>query len=317
MGKRKFTLNEVDEYFENEGWVLLSSEYINKYQKLEVLCPEGHYQLKCFGDFKNNKNRCAECCGTRNYTYEEVKIFFEEKGWKLISTEYKNNKSKLEVMCPNNHIHLKTLKNLKKEYNCKKCSKNNKYTYEEVKKFIEELGYILYEDKYENNKQKLKVECPKGHITYKKFNTFKIGNTGCRKCINEYNVGENHPNWNPDRTRKMRAQYLLFKITPENIKECLSHDPNYNNYLNNPEKYEIDHIFPRKAFIDHNIDYKYGAEEAYKLCNDIENLQIITKTENRKKQAKYDELEFLFYIQRYEINKRIKGKTHENFYLFF
>ena len=42
MGKKKKTIQEVREYINNEGYTLLSDEYINCNQELEIICPNGH-----------------------------------------------------------------------------------------------------------------------------------------------------------------------------------------------------------------------------------------------------------------------------------
>ena len=38
------------------------------------------------------------------YTIKQLNDYIFNRGYKLLSTEYKNNKSKLRFECPNNHI---------------------------------------------------------------------------------------------------------------------------------------------------------------------------------------------------------------------
>ena len=53
------------------------------------------------------------------YTIEQVRKVFEDRGFKLLSTEYVNCKSKLRYMCPNNHIRETTFDTFKnKNINC-------------------------------------------------------------------------------------------------------------------------------------------------------------------------------------------------------
>jgi hypothetical protein len=57
-------------------------------------------------------------------------------------------------------------------YRCFECRKNS---YEYVKDQIEKEGYTLLSKEYKNNKTKLKVRCPKGHIYYVAWSTWKNG----------------------------------------------------------------------------------------------------------------------------------------------
>lgn len=56
------------------------------------------------------------------------------------------------------------------------------YTYEEVKKYIEEDGNnILLSETYVNNKEKLSIKCENNHIFTMSFHDFKAG-CRCRMC---------------------------------------------------------------------------------------------------------------------------------------
>jgi len=50
-----------------------------------------------------------------------------------------------------------------------------KKTLAEVKKYIEDCSYICLSNEYINNKEKLHVECPKGHTFYIRFSDFRQG----------------------------------------------------------------------------------------------------------------------------------------------
>ena len=56
-----------------------------------------------------------------------------------------------------------------------------KLTYEEIKEYIESFGYKLLSNEYKNNKAKLKIKCPKGHIFLLEWNKFQQGRR-CSKC---------------------------------------------------------------------------------------------------------------------------------------
>lgn len=87
--------------------------------------------------------------------------------------------------------------------------------------------------------------------------------------------GENHPNFNPNKTEYNKYKYLVYKETK---KFDLSILPNYDK----PRKlcgvdggYQLDHILSIKYGFDNNIDPA--------IIGNIKNLQFIPWEENRKK----------------------------------
>ena len=60
MGKKRKTLQEVKEYMGKERDILLSKEYINCNQELEVICPKGHRINISWKRFENGR-RCPHC----------------------------------------------------------------------------------------------------------------------------------------------------------------------------------------------------------------------------------------------------------------
>ena len=81
--------------------------------------------------------------GRRKYTYQEVYNMFLAEGYTLLSKEYINNKQQLNYICPNNHKHHITLANFNYGYRCPYCYGNVKFTYNQVKEYIESFGYKL------------------------------------------------------------------------------------------------------------------------------------------------------------------------------
>ena len=98
MGIRK-SYEEVRKSFEDEGYTLLTKNYINNKQKLEYLCPKGHKYSITFHNWLHG-NRCAVCVGLAKKTIEEVRNSFEEEGYILLTNKYLNSKQKLEYVCP-------------------------------------------------------------------------------------------------------------------------------------------------------------------------------------------------------------------------
>ena len=179
----KLTYEEIKEYIESFGYKLLSNEYKNNKTKLKIKCPKGHIFEMSFNSFKNG-TRCPKCGGTQKLTYNEVKEYIENFKYKLLSTEYINNRTKLKLECSKGHIFEMTFNNFKNGARCPYCNGNVKLTYNEVKKYIESFGYKLLSRNYENNHSKLKIMCDKGHIYETSFKVFKKG-FRCPHCSNK------------------------------------------------------------------------------------------------------------------------------------
>lgn len=116
----KYTLEDVKEYIENNGYELLSSEYEKVSDYITVKCDKGHIYDTKFANFQQGK-RCSYCKRNHRLTYEEVKLYIESFGEKLISKEYKNNRTKLIIQCKKGHIYECSLDNFKKGNRCPQC----------------------------------------------------------------------------------------------------------------------------------------------------------------------------------------------------
>ena len=105
---RKYTIEEIKEIIEKEGCKLLSTEYVNNKTPLLIQCACGEVFEKTFTNFKNQKQKQCPKCSNKERTekltsdYSDVKAFIEGKegnGCKLLSTEYKNARTKLKIQC--------------------------------------------------------------------------------------------------------------------------------------------------------------------------------------------------------------------------
>jgi hypothetical protein len=59
-GQGKPDINQIKSFFESEGYVLLSDEYVGDSGKLWYECPEGHVHAMRWANFRHGK-RCPEC----------------------------------------------------------------------------------------------------------------------------------------------------------------------------------------------------------------------------------------------------------------
>lgn len=115
------------------------------------------------------------------HSYEYVKSFVEEKGYKLLSNTYISNKEKLDLVCPVGHHISIRFDSFKCGNRCEICSGKKKHDYKYIKDFVEREGYHLISKMYEGTFNKLELKCAKGHSFKMKFNNFQQGQR-CPEC---------------------------------------------------------------------------------------------------------------------------------------
>lgn len=132
------------------------------------------------------------------HSFDQVQKLFHDKGYKLISKEYNNNKEKLDYYCEKHdfyaqisYIRLKNLTTLA----CKKCRKEylkenpmKHITFSEVKQIFEQKGYQLLEKDYTSSSALLQYRCLK-HDNDSKISYTKLiqNNLTCEGCqIDKY-----------------------------------------------------------------------------------------------------------------------------------
>lgn len=168
-------------------------------------------------------------------SYISVKTMIESvEGYKLLSTEYKNNRGKLEIHCPNNHIYHSTLDNFKKGNRCPECRNKRlnlkfKKSYDEVKSIIEQVeGYKLINKEYINAHGKMEFECSNGHLFLMSYHGFINKGNRCPHCRDR--KGKNHPNWKggisslQEYLRKKINQWKLDSMNASNYKCVVTGD---------------------------------------------------------------------------------------------
>lgn len=195
---KSWSYDEVKEYIESFNYELLSKEYITAKEKLVLKCPNGHIFKMSLTKFKCGQ-RCVECHNIKmsnkmRHDYNYIKDYIESFGYKLLSNEYINNKNKLILKCPKNHVFQMTFDNFKRGCRCTTCydmtrGNSKRLTYDYVEEYVSSKGYKLLSKKYKNNSSKLLFKCPNGHIFSMNFAKFKQGRR-CPKCINK-SSGEN------------------------------------------------------------------------------------------------------------------------------
>ena len=134
-------------HFLKEGCKLLTPNWENNENalnktssniKLQYICKCGRISETTWKNF-SKKSLCSYCKigRPRTYSLEEIKEFFRKEQFELISKEYKNSKTPLEIKCKNNHITKTTANCFKKTKKCITCLHENK-------KFIKKIRTKLH-----------------------------------------------------------------------------------------------------------------------------------------------------------------------------
>lgn len=120
-------------------------------------------------------------CMTKRHSYGYVKEFVEKEGYKLISTEYINNKVPITVQCDKGHEPYEVrFANFKSGKRCPECAiikrnESKRISPDKVKDMVEEAGYTLLKiiEGSKGSHKRLVVKCDKGHepyeVTYQNF----------------------------------------------------------------------------------------------------------------------------------------------------
>jgi hypothetical protein len=234
---KKLTYDFVKKSFEEEGYKLLSEEYVNSSSKLEYECPIGH---RCYITWNkwNGGRRCPYCSENsrvHNRDIEYIRKEFAKEGYTLLSTEYVSWNTKLEYICPNGHKYATSWDAWSSKGNrCAVCSKNAKPTIEEIKEAFKVEGYILLDDVYKNSITRMRYICPKGHYGYITWEYWKNNSTErCPICSGKcvHNIEYIRSEFNKEGYKLLTKKYKngkqkLHYICPKGHKHCIT----WNNW---------------------------------------------------------------------------------------
>jgi len=206
------------------------------------------------------------------FTYDYVKSFIEKEEYALLSDTYKNSKTKLLVKCPKGHEYKVAFNSFKQGNRCLICSGKQKFTYNDVKNYIEKEGYQLLSDTYKNCETKLIVRCSKGHEYKVTFDSFKRGSR-CPNCSNKKYAEKRRHSYNYIKEQFEKECYELLSDTYVNNKtKLLVRCPKGHEYKVRFDSFNQGKRCPLCCDNNHNYTYDYVKEymekEGYKLLSD-------------------------------------------------
>lgn len=192
------------------GGKCLSDIYINSTTKLDWQCSEGHIWKTSAGSIFNGR-WCRICTyketGVKlRKDIEEFRKVALERGGKLLSEEYINNKVPLLWECKFGHQWKTTSKHVVNRGSwCPICiGKYDKIN--ELHKFAVKKGGVCLSKGYINNHAKLEWQCKNGHQWKSSSKQILNRGTWCPVCVGKNKTIEDMQNWAAKRGGKCLSE---------------------------------------------------------------------------------------------------------------
>lgn len=141
MGKRKYNYEYVKNYVENVGYKLISIEYFNVEEKIEIQCLSCNKNwFTSFSSFLNG-HRCPRCSRLK-YDLNFMKNFFDNNEFKLLSEEYIDVTTNMILMDKEGYKYSVSYRCFKarvvdQNETLSKFGRGNPFTIDNVKNFID------------------------------------------------------------------------------------------------------------------------------------------------------------------------------------
>lgn len=164
---KKFTQEEVAQYFKEHGYTLLS-EYVNLRKKVSIKNAKGDIFDVTLENFKLGQRPENK---VRKFTQEEVANYFKEHGYTLLS-EYVNSGKKVKIRNSKGDEYETRFNDFKRG---KRPDNRPVYTYEYVNYYVNKLGYTLLSDIYVNRNSNLTICNSDGDVYETTLNRLMLG----------------------------------------------------------------------------------------------------------------------------------------------
>lgn len=219
---KKLTYDYVKNCFDEAGYHLISSEYVNSTTPLQYQCECGNVAFMRFGNFQQGK-RCNKCSSKkaadkRRLAIDDVRKIFEEAGCILLTDTYINGKEKVKYKCSCGCVSEIAYNNFQQGQRCSNCkgqriAQKTRHSYVEVKGMFTEKNCVLLSEEYTSNRQKLQYTCECGNISWIRLYDFVRGHR-CKTCkiekLRKTNLevrGVEHPSQCPEVRAKTIATF--------------------------------------------------------------------------------------------------------------
>jgi hypothetical protein len=250
--KLSYSYKYVKEFFEKNGYKLLSKKYKNARTHVRCMCPNGHKYKVVFYTFKKGC-RCSKC--VRKILSEKIKLshdyvekYIQKFGCELLE-KYQKANIRIKIKCKCGEIFYTSFASFKskKQHHCPKCG--------------------------------LKRRSGKNHYEWKKDR---------KQHYEEYLFRQRSYKMLSNALKSTRQEKIghskdMLGYTHLDLKNHINNHRNWKKVKN--KKWHLDHIFPVQAFLNYNI-------KDIKIINALDNLQPLLDIENESKGDRYNEVEF-------------------------
>jgi hypothetical protein len=216
---RRFSYDQVKQYFKDNGCELLDSNYLNNEQILNYRCLCGHISKIRFRDFKNGR-RCLNCRAKKHSesfrtSDLDLSTFCNKHGCSLIRSWIQCKRTRIEYICSCGNQAEAYWSNFTRFPNCWECGKKKK------------SGANCY--MYDPDRDAVKMR--------KRFRKM------CGQFIHRY--------MRATCEKKTRYTHELLGYTPQQLQDHILNHPDMN--LCEGKEWHVDHYFPIQAFLDAGI----------------------------------------------------------------
>lgn len=137
------TINDLQQYAINKNGKLLTNIYVDNRTKMLWQCSEGHQWEAKWNNIFNQNQWCPYCANCVKTNISELVEYAKSKNGKLISTEYKDNKTSLIWECVIGHQWKARWNNIKSQNQwCPECSKFK--TENNCKEIVEDIFGVKF-----------------------------------------------------------------------------------------------------------------------------------------------------------------------------
>ncbi|ARF12345.1 hypothetical protein Klosneuvirus_5_15 [Klosneuvirus KNV1] len=184
----KLNYDYIKKYIENRGDILKSNKIYLSTSLMDIECNKCKQDYQISWDQYKRGGDCRLCNPSKKKTIEEVNMIIEDRGDRLVSTEFKSCNDKLEIKCGTCDKVFETTYNVYRKSNgCPSCTfenriENQKHSQDYVANYIKEKGDELIST-YTRMQDKIDIRCGICHEIYHiSFTNFCTHETRC-PCI--------------------------------------------------------------------------------------------------------------------------------------
>jgi hypothetical protein len=183
----------------NNKYEYVDIDRSSKKSKIIIKCVKHGIFKKYYHDHLIRNQGCPNCSKPAkldNSIFIQRANVVHNNTYNYSNVEYKNQNTKVSIICNNHGEFLQTPGNHLSGQKCPKCCKNIKYT---LDKFIEKANEIHYNKydysltQYKNINTKVKIIC-KEHGFFEQIPQYHLQSYGCYKCSNIVRTNEDFIN---------------------------------------------------------------------------------------------------------------------------